>query len=198
MRVLAGVVVAALLAGGGIAIGRWVVPAPSSAAAQQGGTTTTTSLAVEPTTTTSTTAAATGTPDAGTSLPIGVQAVDDGVSPPASILAPVSCRLSGSLVTAQGSYTGAVSEGYLRVGDVVELYVYSSPVAGLPQGVQLGALSSERPAQVGLGPTGASTTGPGAVSWTTTVPIETAAGTPARCAVTVQATHQFEGAPNAY
>ena len=122
------------------------------------------------------------------SLRIIVQPVNDQVSLSASVLQPTACVLTGSEVMATGTYNGFVAQGYLRVGDVVELYVYTEPMSGYPQGLQLGMLSSERPAVV------AGTGG----SWTTTVALNITLGTPAVCAVTVQATHQFEGASNAY
>jgi hypothetical protein len=118
-----------------------------------------------------------------------VQPVVDHVSLDASVLQPTSCVLNGSEVTATGTYNGFVAQSYLRVGDVVELYVYTGPMSGYPQGIQLGVLSAEKPAAVVAGNGGA---------WTTTVPLNLTLGTPAVCAVTVQATHQFEGAPNAY
>jgi hypothetical protein len=135
------------------------------------------------------TATRTSTTVPGHSLRIIVQPVNDHVSPDASVLQPTTCVLRGSEATAAGIYSGFVAQGYLRVGDVVELYVYTEPMPGYPEGLQLGVLSSERPAAVVAG-TGA--------SWTTTVPVNLTLGTPAVCAVTVQATHQFEGASNAY
>ena len=121
-------------------------------------------------------------------LPIAVQPTNDGVSDPATVLIPSSCVLRGSTVTATGS-TSFVAQGYLRLGDVVELYVYAAPSSGYPNGYQLGYLSQEKAPYVKVGSGG---------TWTVTVPLDTSLGTPARCAVTVQATHQMEDAPSAY
>ena len=147
-------------------------------------------MGVSPSTTTSASRGATTTAATGsaTSLPIRVEATNDGVSPSATVLAPSSCHLSDSTATATGGYGGFVAEDYHRVGDVVELYVYTAPTPGYPDGIQVGELSSEKPALVASG---------SASTWTSTVPVGSL-GSPTRCAVTVQATHQFEGAPNAY
>jgi hypothetical protein len=118
-----------------------------------------------------------------------VQPVTDHVSGPATILVPSSCVITGSTATVTGSYNGFVAQSYLRVGDVVELYVYTAVNPGYPHGIQLASLSSEHPASVDAGTGG---------SWTTTAPINLSLGVPVRCGVTVQATHQFEGAPNNY
>jgi hypothetical protein len=96
--------------------------------------------------------------------------------------------LRGSTVTASGT-TSNVSEGYLRLGDVVELYVYTAPSSSYPNGIQLGYLSEEKAPYIEGGSGGA---------WTVSVPLDTSLGTPATCAVTVQATHQIENSPSAY
>lgn len=120
-------------------------------------------------------------------LPTAVQPVNDGSSPAANILVPTSCRLSGDTVTAEGKYDGLVTQDFYRVGDIVVLYVYTSPIWGYPQGTQLAILSQENVERVGW-----------AQSWIVRAPLDLSLGHPARCAVTVQATHQFEGASNAY
>jgi hypothetical protein len=122
-------------------------------------------------------------------VPIGVQRVNDRVSSPATILHPTSCVVEGSSVIATGTFNGFVPQIYLRVGDVVELYVYAAPVSGYPKGVQLALLSSEKPAAI---------RGGSGTAWTIRTPLDLSLGSPHRCAVTVQATHQFEGAGNAY
>jgi hypothetical protein len=122
-------------------------------------------------------------------LPIHWQPVSDRVSPDADILRPSSCSLSGELVTASGSFIGFVPQIYLRIGDVVELYVYTAARAGYPSGIQLGLLSREEPPNIPGGQGG---------PWLVKVPIDPALGHPERCAVTIQATHQFEGSGNAY
>jgi hypothetical protein len=121
-------------------------------------------------------------------LPIAVQSTNDGVSDTATVLMPLSCVLSRSSVTATGS-ASFVAQGYLRLGDVVELYVYTAPSSGYPDGYQLGYLSQEKAPYLEGGSGG---------TWTVTVPLDTTLGTAARCAVTVQATHQIEDAPSAY
>lgn len=127
---------------------------------------------------------------AGLQLPIRWQPVNDGVSLDADILRPTRCSLTGDLVTAAGTFVGFVSQFYLRVGDVVELYVYSAPIAGYPSGIQLAVLSEEVPPHIPGGQGG---------SWLVKVPIDLTLGYhPERCGVTVQATHQFEGSGNAY
>ena len=122
-------------------------------------------------------------------LPIKWQSVSDRISSGADILSPIRCALSANIATASGTYRGFVPEDYLRVGDVVELYVYSRPVPGFRSGIQLGVLSKESSPHV---------TGGHGGSWSAQVPVDRALGRPARCAVTVQATHQREEAGNAY
>ena len=157
---------------GGLAAGLYVVPSESATTTTTSSTTTTV-----PSTTTS----------PGQMIPIAVQPTNDQVSPPASVLMPSSCVLRGSTVTATGT-TGFVPEIYRREGDVVELYVYTAPQFGFSNGIQLGYLGNEKPPLVGYG----------SGIWTVSVQMDTSLGTPAQCAVTVQATHQGEGAPNAY
>lgn len=177
-RQAVGVVAGVLVVGvGGLALGRYVVP---TSTANSASTTTTTVLS-----TTTTTQAATTSTSPGQMLPIAVQPTNDGVSGAATVLMPSACILSGSAVTATGN-TSFVPAGYRRVGDVVELYVYTAPISGYPEGVQLGYLSQENAPYIDSG------------SWSVTVPLDTSLGSPARCAVTVQATHQVEDAPSAY
>ena len=177
MRIAGALLLGLLLIGGGVAIGRWVVP--TSSTIHGSASSNTTAMTTSTTTTTI----------PGTPLPIQAQTTNDGISPSATILAPSSCVVRGSTVTATGGYSGEVGEFYLRVGGVVELYVYTAPASGYPAGFQVGLLSMETPAQVG------STRGG---NWRTTVPIDVTIGTPVRCEVTVQATHQVELSGNAY
>lgn len=129
---------------------------------------------------------------AGRDLPITAQsdsamraAANDG--PSSSILAPSSCQIAGTTVTATGGLEGGLPpEVYARYGDVVELYVFSAAMPGYPDGIQLATLSSEHPPAIG-----------GSASWTLTVSVESAPD-PARCLVAAQPTHDFEGAPSAY
>ena len=79
-------------------------------------------------------------------------------------------------------------QGYLRYGDVVELYVYTAPSPpGYDQGLQVVGLSSEKVFPIaGNGP------------WLVTGTIDPQIGVPRSCLVAVQATHAFMGAGNAY
>jgi hypothetical protein len=103
------------------------------------------------------------------------------------VLLPSSCSVTGGVATATGTFNAAeFAEGYRRVGDVVELYVYTA--AGQGDAIQIGLLSQEHPVavtQTGL--------------WEVTVPIDTEFGhQPAQCLVAVQSTHAGMGAPNDY
>jgi len=143
------------------------------------------SLASTTTTTTSPTSSAS------TQLDISVQPVDpSNPSAPNSsqILLPSSCSVSNGVATATGTFNGAfVPESYIRIGAVVELYVYSSPTRSASQGTQLADLPNEHPFTMG-----------GSGPWTVTAPLDTQLGmTPASCQVDVQPTHNFEGAGNA-
>lgn len=148
-----------------------------------------TSLASTTTTTTSTTTSPTSS--ASTQLDISVQPVDpSNPSAPNSsqILLPSSCSVSNGVATATGTFNGAfVPESYIRIGAVVELYVYSSPTRSASQGTQLADLPNEHPFTMG-----------GSGPWTVTAPLDTQLGMiPAGCQVDVQPTHNFEGAGNA-
>jgi hypothetical protein len=122
-----------------------------------------------------------------TNLPVAVQPVNDDISPSANILNPASCRDVNNVAIAEGKITGLVTQGYERVGDVIELYVYTRPSRGFALGIQIAKLSEETPVRLD-----------GVQNWTVEVPLDVALGRPARCAVTVQSTHQFEGSSNAY
>jgi hypothetical protein len=127
------------------------------------------------------------------SLPISVQtdaqmkaAGNPGPSSSA-ILRPMSCRSSGSQVTAVGRLAGGFApQIYPRVGDVVELYVFARPRPGYPAGYQIGLLSRESVGSLG------------GKRWRVTVPLDRGLGRPARCLVAAQPTHDFQGAPSAY
>lgn len=92
------------------------------------------------------------------------------------------------MVTAAGSYAGnSVPEVYRRYGDVIDLYVFSAPRPGYPDGVQIALVSAEKlPALDGKGP------------WQVTTPIDLSQGQPARCLVAAQPTHDLETAGNRY
>ena len=79
------------------------------------------------------------------------------------------------------------AESNVRVGDVVELYVYSGPGATTPTGTQLADLASEKTVPVN-----------GTGSWQVSVPIAPDMGlAPAQCRIAVQSTHAFMGAGDA-
>ncbi len=166
MRATGKVGMALLVFGAGVGIGRWGPPSSTGSAAR-----------------------GTATARPNQSLPIQVQAATDGDSPSQSILTPLSCVVTGSMVAAKGTYSGLAEEYYRRIGAVVELYVYSAPTTGYPDGIQLGLSSQEKPAMV---------LGGSRDRWETTVPFDAGHGPPARCAVTVQATHQPEYSPSDY
>lgn len=108
-------------------------------------------------------------------------------APDSSILLPSSCRWTGTKVVASGTYDGGyVPEVYIRVGDVVELYVYTAGTSDNPQGTQLANLNGgEKPAVV---------TG---TKWQTAATVDKSLGRPYTCVVAVQATHAFQGAGSA-
>lgn len=108
--------------------------------------------------------------------------------PTSSILAPASCALQGATVTARGGYAGGLApQVYPRYGDVIDLYVYTAPQPGYPDGIQLATpFTPHSPGIGGRGP------------WTVTVPVDRSLGVPARCVVAAQPTHDFQGAPSAY
>jgi hypothetical protein len=122
-------------------------------------------------------------------LPISLRThKDDPGTVDSSILVPTSCTVDHGVATAAGTFRGNVPELYMRVGAVVELYVYASPGADLPA-MQVARLGEERPFRVGTG---------GGTNWTTTAPVAADRGVLARCEVAVQVTHEFQGAGNVY
>jgi len=104
------------------------------------------------------------------------------------VLVPTSCTISGVVATATGTFDrDFYAESNVRVGDVVELYVYSGPGATASNGTQLADLGSEKTVPVN-----------GTGSWTVTVPLDPElVQAPAECRVAVQSTHAFMGAGNA-
>jgi hypothetical protein len=110
--------------------------------------------------------------------------------PSSSILLPTSCQLTGTTVTADGTYAGGgpVPNVYNRYGDIIVLYVLTAPSPGYPEGIQVGVSNaSESPAVGGSGP------------WQVSLSIYPDIGVPARCLVAAQPTHdgQFAPAPTA-
>jgi len=109
---------------------------------------------------------------------------------------PSSCLLHDGIITAQGTLKnletpvpnepGVLPDGYLRFGDVVELYAYTT-TGGPATGVQVLDLTSE-------------TTGnlfSGSNSWTVSAPVASGDPQPQSCFVAIQSTHAFMGAPSA-
>lgn len=106
--------------------------------------------------------------------------------PSSSILVPSSCKVTARSATATGAYRdGIAAEVYARYGDVIDLYVFSLPTAGYPEGIQLAnePFTRHSPFIGGKGP------------WTVTVPLDSTLGQPARCMVAAQPTMDFQGAP---
>lgn len=152
--------------------------------------------ATTPVSTTSTTGPATGTPHevatvAVPQIPIAVEsdsqmAAEGNDGPSSSILLPTSCQLSGTTITAEGTYTngGFVPSVYDRYGDIIVLYVLAAPSPGYPDGMQLGVSDvSESPVLGSQAP------------WHVTLSITPSVGAPARCIVAAQPTHDGQFAP---
>jgi hypothetical protein len=143
-----------------------------------------------------TTSPATGTAHAGGAvsgslIPISVEsdsqmAAEGNNGPSSAILLPASCQLTGTTVTAEGTYTngGFVPNVYDRYGDIIVLYVFTAPSAGEPEGVQLGASDvSESPVLGSQAP------------WHVSLSITPSVGVPAECVVAAQPTHDEQLAP---
>jgi hypothetical protein len=106
--------------------------------------------------------------------------------PSSAILLPTSCQLTGTTITAQGTYTdgGFVPNVYDRYGDIIVLYVLTAPSAGYPDGMQLGASDvSESPVLGSRAP------------WQVSLSISPSVGVPAECIVAAQPTHDGQFAP---
>jgi len=178
MRLVIAALGALLLVGAGISIGRWAVPSQSAAGP------------IPPGATTSTSTSSTSTPEApSTALPVEVSSQLSTSGEDATILVPSSCAVQGSSITANGSFDRTVTTGYLRSGDVVELYAYTAPVPSASnQTFQVVKLASEKPFPMGTG----------GGTWEVSGTIDSQIGVPQRCLVAVQATHAGMGAGNAY
>jgi hypothetical protein len=146
--------------------------------------------------TTAKTGPSTGTPQAvaassAPQLPISVESdsqmkAEGNDGPSSSILLPASCRLTGTTITAQGSYTngGFVPNVYDRYGDIIVLYVRAAPSPGYAEGIQLGASDVSESPVVGS-----------SAPWHVSVSISPSLGVPARCVVAAQPTHAGQFAP---
>jgi hypothetical protein len=125
------------------------------------------------------------------SVPVSVQSdaamrAAGNQGPSSAILAPSSCKVTATSVTAAGTYRDGFAAGaYARYADVIDLYVFSRPATGYPEGIQLASepFTRHSPFIGGKGP------------WTVTVPLGSALGQPARCMVAAQPTTDFQGAP---
>jgi hypothetical protein len=124
-------------------------------------------------------------------LPISVESdsqmkAEGNHGPSSSILLPTSCRLSGTTVTAEGSYAngGFVPNVYNRYGDIIVLYVRAASSAGYAQGMQLAASDVSESPVLGSG-----------APWQVSVSIIPSVGVPARCVVAAQPTHDGQFAP---
>jgi hypothetical protein len=152
--------------------------------------------ATTPAPTTAKTGPATGSPQAvaassASQLPISIQSdrqmkAEGNDGPSSSILFPTSCRLTGSTITAEGTYTngGFVPNVYNRYGDIIVLYVRAAPSPGYADGMQLGASDvSESPVVGSRAP------------WQVSLSISPSVGVPARCVIAAQPTHAGQVAP---
>jgi hypothetical protein len=106
--------------------------------------------------------------------------------PSSSILRPASCQLTGTTITAQGTYAngGFVPNLYNRYGDIIVLYVWTAASADYPDGMQLGASEATESPAVGT-----------QAPWRVSLSISSSAGAPARCVVAAQPTHDLQLAP---
>jgi hypothetical protein len=142
-----------------------------------------------PTLTPTPTRAATASP--GEQLPISVESdsqmtAEGNDGPSSAILLPNSCRLTGTTITAEGTYSngGFVPNVYDRYGDIIVLYVLAAPSPGYAQGAQLGVSDvSDSPVVGSRAP------------WDVSLSISSSAGVPARCVVAAQPTHDLQLAP---
>jgi hypothetical protein len=129
------------------------------------------------------------------SLPISVEThrrmkAEGNHGPSSSELIPRSCKYTGRSVTARGRLAGGFApEIYDRYGDVVELYVFTRPERGYPEGIQVAVLHREVPGSMAAGKPG---------RWHVTAPVKRSLGKPTRCLVAAQPTHDVQDAPSAY
>ena len=152
--------------------------------------------ATTPVPATARTGPATGTPRAVAAasaprLPISVESdsqmkAEGNDGPSSSVLLPTSCRLTGTTMTAGGTYAngGFVPNVYDRYGDIIVLYVRAAPSRGYAEGMQLGVSDVSESPVVGS-----------RASWQVSLSISPSAGVPARCVVAAQPTHDGQFAP---
>jgi hypothetical protein len=145
---------------------------------------------------TATTGPATPTPPAVAAAPaprIPISVESDGQmkaegndGPSSSILLPTSCRLTGTTITAEGTYTngGFVPNVYDRYGDIIVLYVLAAPSPGYADGMQLGASAVRESPVLGS-----------RAPWHVSLSVSRPVRPPARCVVAAQPTHDGQFAP---
>jgi len=106
--------------------------------------------------------------------------------PSSSVLLPTSCRLTGTTITAEGTYTngGFVPNVYDRYGDIIVLYVLAAPSPGYADGMQLGASAVRESPVVGS-----------RAPWHVSLSVSRSVRPPARCVVAAQPTHDGQFAP---
>jgi hypothetical protein len=132
-----------------------------------------------------------GNPTPASQLPVSVESDSQMIAegnngPSSSILLPTSCQLTGTTITAEGTYTngGFVPNVYDRYGDIIVLYIFAAPSPGYPEGMQLAASDvSESPVLGSQAP------------WHVSLSVSMSAGAPARCVVAAQPTHDPQFAP---
>jgi len=124
-------------------------------------------------------------------LPISVESdsqmkAEGNDGPSSSILLPTSCWLTGTTMTAAGTYAndGLVPNVYDRYGDIIVLYALAAPSAGYQQGMQLGTSDASESPVIGS-----------RAPWHVSLSISPSAGAPARCVVAAQPTHDGQFAP---
>ncbi len=103
----------------------------------------------------------------------------------ASILLPTSCTLQDGVLSATGTFRLQLSESYVRSGDVVELYAYTSPDSS-NSALQVVNLMNEHPSIMDRNGT-----------WQVSGPVDSKIGPPAKCMVAIQSTHAFMTAGSA-
>jgi hypothetical protein len=124
-------------------------------------------------------------------LPVSVESDSQMIAegnngPSSSILLPTSCQLTGTTITAEGTYAngGFVPNVYDRYGDIIVLYIFAAPSPGYPEGMQLAASDvSESPVLGSQAP------------WHISLSVPMSAGAPASCVVAAQPTHDPQFAP---
>jgi hypothetical protein len=131
----------------------------------------------------------------GHSVPVSVESAAEmraagNEGPASSIMVPSSCTVTAASATATGTYQGGfVPAIYSRYGDVIDLYVFTWPLAGYPEGIQLADEPFTRHAPFVYSE---------GRRWTVTVPLDKqllSSSQPARCMVAAQPTMDLQLAP---